>query len=756
MPTPLKVGTSTPRFDAYPKAEGAPCFGGDLAPAGSLIGGVLRCPHPSAAVLRIETGPAKEVAEAVLTAADIPGLNAHENRFGPDQPVLAGDRVRFRGQAVALVAAKTRPLVEEALRRIEVRYKTHPAVFDPAEAMRPEAPPVHEGGNVARHWSLRRGDVEEGFRKARRIVEDTYETPFGEHAFLEPEAGSAWVEADGRITVRLATQQVENHRAVAKVLGVGADRVRILGTFAGGAFGGKEDPCLEIYLALLARETGRPVSITLSREASFLAHSKKHPFRMKYRIGADAEGRLTALEVEMIADVGAHLYLSPMITLNATLLAQGPYRVPAVSVETYAVFTNNLPTSTMRGVGITQVTFALESQMDELARASGIDPLEFRRRNFLRAGDFMAAGQKVARRLPLEETARRAWEALGPASGFDGRARKVRVGRGIASNLSGYAKPGRAAEAEVSLDARGRAVVRTSATDLGSGQSAAWVQIVGDTLGLGESEVVLEPPDSAASPSAGITAGSMQLTKAGNAVLRAAAEVRGRILRRAAEMLESGEEDLILEGGEVRHRAAPERAVSLAEVAAAEAGKGKGKGEGEGGEISSRAEYAFPPGSFDKAGTSDGNGWLDYTPGTHAAEVAVDEETGEIVVLRLAACHDVGRAVHPQTVEGQLEGGGVMGLGYALMEEVVLEEGTLKTENLEQFLIPTALDAPEVLPILLESGAGIGPYGARGIGEPPCNVPAAAVANAVRDAVGARVTSLPMTPEKVLQAMRKG
>ena len=752
MAPPLKVGTSTPRFDAYRKAEGAPCFGGDLSPAGSLIGGVLRCPHPSAAVLRIETGPAKELAgvEAVLTAADIPGLNAHENRFGSDQPVLAGDRVRFRGQAVALVAAKTQSLVEEALRRIEVQYKAHPAVFDPAEAMRPEAPPVHEGGNVARHWSLRRGDIEEGFRKARRIVEDEYETPFGEHAFLEPEAGSAWVEADGRITVRLATQQVENHRAVAEVLGVGADRVRILGTFAGGAFGGKEDPCLEIYLALLARETGRSVSITLSREASFLAHSKKHPFRMKYRTGADAEGRLTALEVEMIADVGAHLYLSPMITLNATLLAQGPYRVPAVSVETYAVFTNNLPTSTMRGVGITQVTFALESQMDELARALGLDPLEFRRRNFLRSGDLMAAGQKVARHLPMEETARRAWEALGPAPGRDGGPRKLRVGRGIASNLSGYAKPGRAAEAEVSLDAGGKAVVRTSATDLGSGQSAAWVQIVGDTLGLGESEVILEPPDSAASPSAGITAGSMQLTKAGNAVLQAAAEVRGRILRRAAEMLESGEEDLVLEGGEVRHRAAPERAVSLAEVAAAE-----GEEDGKGG-ISSRAEYTFPPGSFDKAGTSEGNGWLDYTPGTHAAEVAVDEETGEVVVLRLVACHDVGRAVHPQTVEGQLEGGGVMGLGYALMEEVVLEEGVLKTEALDQFLIPTALDAPEVVPILLESGAGIGPYGARGIGEPPCNVPAAAVANAVRDAVGARVTSLPITPEKVIQAMRKG
>jgi CO/xanthine dehydrogenase Mo-binding subunit len=428
---------------------------------------------------------------------------------------------------------------------------------------------------------------------------------------------------------------------------------------------------------------------------------------MTYRTGADAQGRLTALQVEMIVDVGAHLYLSPMITLNATVLAQGAYRVPNVSVDTYAVFTNNLPTSTMRGVGITQVTFAMESQMDELARTLDIDPLDFRCRNYLQLGDSIATGQKMERALPLEETARRAWAALGPRQAGDGG---KRVGRGIASNLSGYAKPGRAASAEVSLDAQGRAVVRTSATDLGSGQSAVLRQIAGDTLGLGEKQVFLELPDSAVSPSAGITAGSMQLTKAGNAVLQAAQELRRDILRRAAERLESREEDLVLEDGVVRHRSANERIVSFAEIAASNDGAER---------LAFLSSYAFPAGSFDKAGTSEGNGWLDYTPGTHA-----------------------------------LEGGAVMGLGYTVMEEVILEDGVLKTETLDQFLIPTSLDVPDVTPVLLESGAGIGPYGARGVGEPPCNVPAAAVANAIRDAIGARVTSLPITPEKVVAARR--
>ncbi|MBI2880153.1 MAG: xanthine dehydrogenase family protein molybdopterin-binding subunit [Candidatus Tectomicrobia bacterium] len=747
MSFPLKVGRSTPRFDAFQKAEGAPCFGGDQFPHGSLFAGVLRCPHPSAKILGIDPTPARatEGVEAVLTARDIPGHNAHENRFGPDQPVLAEDRVRFRGQAVALAAGRSPEAVEEALKKIQVRYEERPAVFDPAEAMRAEAPRVHESGNIARHWSIRRGDVTEGFRKAARIVENSYRTPFVEHAFLEPEAGAAWVEPDGRITVRLATQQVENHKAVAEVLGVAPDRVRILGTFAGGAFGGKEDPCLEVYLALLAWKTGKAVSLTLSREESFLAHSKKHPFRMRYRTGADAQGRLTALEVEIVADAGAHLYLTPMITLNATLLAQGPYRVPNVSVDTYAVFTHNLPTSTMRGVGITQVTYAMESQMDDLARLLEIDPVDFRCRNFLGAGDEIATGQKMTRALPLEETARRAWAALGPRTP-QGRGTGKRIGRGIASNLTGYAKPGRAASAEVSLDARGRAVVRTSATDLGSGQSAVLRQIAGDALGLTEDQVILELPDSALSPSAGITAGSMQLTKAGNAALQAAAEVRGRVLRLAAERLECGEADLVLEGGRVWNRAAPERALSLAEIAASADGKDA---------LRCLASYAFPPGSFDKQGTSEGNGWLDYTPGTHAAEVEVDEATGEVTVLKLAACHDVGRAIHPQMVEGQLEGGGVMGLGYALMEEVILEGGALKTQTFDQYLIPTSLDVPDVAPLLLESGAGIGPHGARGIGEPPCNVPAAAIANAIRDAVGARVTSLPITPEKVLRAVRK-
>ena len=358
----------------------------------------------------------------------------------------------------------------------------------------------------------------------------------------------------------------------------------------------------------------------------------------------------------------------------------------------------------------------------------------------------MASGQRLERPMPLAETAVRALAAIGPLPSPSGPGK--RVGRGFASNLTGYGKPGRKSKALVAIEGDGQVCIRTGAPDVGGGQCASYVQIASEVLGISPDAIRIYNADTATTPLSGITAGSMQLTKAGNAVLAAARKLRQTLLRQAADLLEAREEDLTISDGGICVVGTSGPSLPLARVVAAcrEAG------------VSLQCEGSFdaPPGSFDAAGTSEGNGWLDYTVGTQVADVEVDEETGEVKVLRLSICHDVGRAINPQSVEGQLEGGAVMGLGYALMEEFLLEEGKPLTGTLHEFLIPTSLDSPEAFSRYLESAGGIGPLGARGIGEPPCNVPAAAIANAIRAAVGVRIHSLPITPEKVALAIRKG
>ena len=752
------VGQRVPRPDAQDKVFGLTRYADDFSMGGMLHAKVVRASRPSAKILGIDTRAAEAMpgVRAVLTARDVPhnvlfsDVPGQTTTVGPLRArtqVLADEVVRYLGEAVALVAAETEDAAEDAARRVVVEYADVPGVFDPEAAMQPDAPQLEPSGNVISRWKIRKGDVEAGFREADVVVEGEYRTPFIDHAFIEPEAGVAWLDENGVITIRVATQVIEHFRDVANVLGLPHSRVRIIAPYIGGGFGGKEDVTVEVFLGLLVWKTTRPVRLCYSREESILSPTKRHPFVMRYKHGARRDGTLVAVEVSLISDAGAYAYLSPLTLLYGMVHAAGPYRIPHVKVDGASVLTNNPPTSAFRGFGSAQPAFAYESQMDELARRLGLDPLAIRERNYLRKGERLASGQELETAVWLPETARRAWDALGPARPPSGAGK--RVGRGLASALTSY---GRIvwlhdwASAWVELQMDGTVLIRTGVPDIGGGQAASLVQITAELLGVPQSDIAVHIGDSALTPLAGTTTATRQLYMSGSAVHKAASELRATLLTQAAELLGVGADGVDLAGGAAVLRDGSDRRVAFRELAAACARAHRPR--------SVFSIYQAPAGQVMDFETGQGKVFPDFTFGSQAAEVEVDERTGEVAVRALAACYDVGRAINRNSVEGQMEGGAAMGLGYALLEEDRVVEGVTVTPNLMTYLIPTALDVPDVTTIVLESGEGMGPWGARGIGEPAMVPTAPAIANAVRDAVGVRLTRLPITPERLWRAMQ--
>ncbi len=751
------VGTRAPRHDARDKVHGRLRYADDLALAGMLHAKVVRATRASARLLKVDTSRAEALpgVKGVLTARDVPNnvlfsdVPGQTTTVGPLRArtqVLADEVVRYLGEAVALVAAETEEAAEEGARLVGVEYEDLPGVFDPEEAMRPGAPQLEPSGNVISRWKIRKGDVEAGFREADVVVAETYRTGFIDHAFIEPEAGVGWLDEDGVITLRVATQVIEHFRDVANVLGLPHARVRLIAPYIGGGFGGKEDVTVEVFLGLLVWKTKRPVRLCYSREESILSPTKRHPFVMRYKHGAKRDGTLVALEVELISDAGAYAYLSPLTLLYAMVHAAGPYRVPHVKVDGVSVLTNNPPTSAFRGFGSAQPAFAYESQMDALARALRLDPLEFRERSYLRKGERLASGQELETAVLLPETARRAVSALGPPA--PPSAPGKRVGRGVASALTAY---GRIvwlhdwSSAWIELQMDGTVLIRTGVPDIGGGQAAALVQIAAEVLGVRSEEIAVHIGDSALTPLAGTTTATRQLYMSGSAVHKAASELRATLVAQTAELLRVDPAAVELTDGMAIARGDGERKVAFKELAAACARSHRPR--------SAFAIYQAPAGQVMDFETGQGKVFPDFTFGSQAAEVEVDEVTGEVQVRRIAACYDVGRAINRNSVEGQIEGGVAMGIGYALLEEDRVAAGVTLTPNLMTYLIPTALDVPDVASIVLESGEGMGPWGARGIGEPAMVPTAPAIANAVFDAVGVRVTRLPITPERLWRAL---
>jgi CO/xanthine dehydrogenase Mo-binding subunit len=753
------IGGSPARADAWEKVRGRPIYAGDLALPGMLHGLVVRSPYASARIVRLDTRSARALpgVAAVLTAHDVPRNELRMELPGrmaeatagavlATQPVLAADRVRFQGEPVALIAAETPEIAARAAELVEVEYEELPGVYDPLAALALGAPSVHEGGNLLRSWHLRSGDVGEGFARAAVIVEHTYRTPFVDHAYLETETGIGWFDAEGVLVLRVSTQVLEHYRDVAEVLRIPHGRVRLEGTYVGGGFGGKEDVTVECLLGLLVWTTRRPVRLVFSREESFIGHGKRHPYVMRYRTGATRDGTLTALEAELVSDSGAYAALSPWVLLYSLVTATGPYRIPHVKVDASTVYTNNPVASAYRCFGSIQTCLAYEGQMDALAAALGIDPLALREKNFLHKGDALATGQVLETEPLLAETLRRAWAGLGEPRVPP---QPMRIGRGVAASFTPYGRmcwTRDSASAWVGMELDGTAVVRCAAPDVGGGQTASLCAITAEVLGLDLEHVTAVGRDSHFTPRAGTTTATRQLLMSGNAVLNAAREVRRHLVAAAATVLEAAASDIVLDDGRAFVRGAPDRALPLASVVKAAIGEGR--------PVQALEKYDAPAAPTIDPVTGQGRAFNDYTFGTHAVEVEIDDETGRTRVSRMVACFDAGRIIHRAGAEGQLEGGAVQGVGYALMEEVALDGGVSKNPHLADYKIPTSLDVPPIQTVLLESGNGLGPFGAKGLGEPAMTPSIGAVANAVSSALGTRVTELPITAERVLAAHR--
>ncbi len=756
LPELRQIGKPLRKVDALGKAVGTTVYAGDLSMPRMLHAKVFRSTQPHARIKRLDVSKARALpgVTCVLTGAeltdaklvtDMPGQTGQKKRAGSDAPVLASTVVRHIGEPIALVAAETLEIAERALKLIEIDYEPLAGVYDPIEAMKPGAPILHEPDNIVARWKIRKGNVEAGFEEADLIVENTFRVPFVEHAYIEPEAGVAWVDDRDVINIRVCTQVIEHFRSIARAVGVPQNKIRIQGTMLGGGFGGKEDITVEIYLALLAKHTRRPVRLVYTREESIEVHCKRHPFIIKHRTGVKRNGRITAAHIELIADSGAYPYLSPYVLLYATVMSPGPYRIDNLHVDSAAVATHNVSSSAFRGFGGPQACAAYEQQMDEIATALGMDPLEVRRINYVKTGDRTSTGQVIETAAWLEETATRALAALGEKTPDHG---PIKIGRGFASYLQSY---GRitwlhdTSQAWVGVELDGTIVIRCGVPDLGAGQANSLCQIAAEILGVPLDQLTIYSTDSATTPLAGTSTATRQLYMSGNAVFMAASNVRKVILDRAARQFEEDADQLDMADGQIFVKANPAQSIALADFAKVCAAEGL--------HLSNLAIFRAPFTDPIDPESGQGRVFPDFTFGAHAVEVAVDTETGQVELLKSVACHDVGRAINSAAAEGQIVGGSMQGLGYALMEDLLIKDGVIRAPTLSEYLIPTSMDFPATQAIILESGSGVGPFGAKGIGEPALTPAAPAVANAVTDAIGVRIHELPITPERVLVAL---
>src|SRR5579864_79721 len=572
------VGTSPAHHDFVEKVKGSLQYAADWRLPGMLHGRVVRSPVPSARITGIDVTAARALPGvfAVLTAADVPSNQIVELASGGlaelevIMPVLAADRVRYMGEPVAVVAAATPQLAHEAAELVAVDYEELPGVFDVEAARAAGAPRVHEVGNTLVSWQIHCGDADAALAAADVVIEGEYRSQHVEHAYLEPEAGVGWLE-NGVLTLRVSTQVIEHAATIASILGLPQSKIRVIAAYMGGGFGGKEDMTVEPYLALLVWHTRRPVRMIWDRQESLVASTKRHPFLMRYKTGASADGTITAQQVEITGDAGAYPSLSPRVLFAAAACACGPYRVPNASITSSAVFTNNVPASAFRGFGAMQIVFGYESQLDELAARLGLSRTELRERNFLAKGDLLPTGERLDTCVEVAQTMHRALALLGepepPRPSGPGKL----VGRGLGCNRHPYGRTiwfRDRASAWLSLQADGTLLIRSGVTDLGAGQAASLCQIAAEVLGASLDDISIYIGDSALNPPAGGTFATRQLYMSGNAVLHAARELRDRMAPVAADLLGAAEDDLEWAGGRVRAHPG-DLSLSLAELAAA-------------------------------------------------------------------------------------------------------------------------------------------------------------------------------------------
>lgn len=743
------------RVDALGKVTGQTRYGADLYFDGMLYGKVLRTPHPHARIVNIDTSRARALVgvEAVLTAADVPG----KHTFGtivPDQQVLAKEIVRYTGDGVAMVAARSPELAEQAINLIDVEYQLLPAIFDPEEALKEGASQIHDDcpGNQVAHHMVEKGNVAEGFAESDVILEREYQTQFIEHAYIEPEAAAAVPGHEAsRITVYGSIQNPFTCRkALAGILGLKLNEVRVIQSFMGGSFGGKDEvmSALCARAAILALKTGRPVKMVNTREESILESYKRHPYKLKYKVGATREGKLMAMEIKIIADAGGYASQTPFVTWRSVVQATGPYEVAHVLTNVYGAYTNNCYTGAMRGYGSPQIIFAQESLMDELADELGMEPMELRRLNGFKQGSVTATGQtlknhQVSLMEVLEKAAVEA-DYHNKRREYMNQTGRFRKGIGLACSFRGCSLGAEGVDATgamVSVQYDGTAYVYSGLAENGQGLQTIFCQIAAEELGISIDRVRFMDTDTALIPDGGPTVASRSTLMGGNAVRLAAEKVRETILGAVLSKLKAGAEELAWGDNRIWVKHDPQRTVSFDE--AVEAARSQGE------LLAHLGWYKAPKVSWDEH-HGQGDAYFTYVYGCQVAEVEVDTETGYTKVLKIVAAHDVGRAINPETVKGQIFGGVAQGLGYALLEDLQLVEGQIKTLNFDEYLIPGIKDMPEVVPIIVENPDLYGPYGAKTIGEPTLEMTAPAIASAVAQASGRRVRELPLDLERVL------
>jgi len=747
------IGKRLPRIESLDKALGRAKFASDQTLPGMLFGKILRSPHAHARILAIDPSRAEKLpgVKAVITAKDTLGLKyLHAGPPFQDKLILAKDKVRYVGDEIAAVAAVNEEVAEAALGLLDVTYEVLPAVFDPEKAMEPDAPQIHGAEhNIAMHSCRKYGDVDKAFQGSDYIYEDRFVTQAVAHGCLEPHGSLAAFDSSGKLTVWTPTQSPFTiQKELAAVLGMPLSKVRVMEVYVGGGFGARSKICEdEAISALLARKSGRPVRTFLTRDEEFSTTRTRHPMIITLRTGVKKDGTLTARRVKIVVDNGAYTHMGPPVVGFAGSAAACHYRVPCAEVETYLVYTNKQFGGPFRGYGNPQAAFAVESQMDMIAERLGIDKVKIRLKNCNRSGEVTPCGWRITSS-GFEACLLKAAQEIG----WEERRRHPKKNRGIGfaglihvSGAKVYPE-GDYSAACIHLFEDGAATLFTGTTDIGQGSATVLTMIAAEELGISLDRIHTITMDTDTTPADMGSWGSRVAFIGGNSVRKAAGDLKRQLFSVVSQKLECNPTDLQMRDGRIFVAGSPGRSVSVGEAILDSPDKvGKmliGKG------------CYDPPSEPLNRQTGIANISSAYGFAVQAVEVAVDEETGEVCVIRVVAAHDVGRAINPMIVEGQIEGAIVQGLGYGLMEQTVCDDrGIMQNPSYLDYKMPLARDVPEIVTFIVETDDPEGPYGAKGIGEPGIVPAAPAIANAICDAVGVRITKIPIMPEEILEAL---
>ncbi|MBI5294127.1 MAG: molybdopterin-dependent oxidoreductase [Chloroflexi bacterium] len=746
------VGHSHLRPEAVEKVTGEAIYTDDLKFDGMLYAKAKRAMIPHGFLTRLDISKARELpgVVAVLTADDVPAEKNHGLVIF-DWPVMVGigERVRYVGDALAIVAAETQDIAEQAIALIEAEFDLQPVITNPVQARQEGVPQIHAKGNLLKHIKVRKGDMDAGFAAADVILEHTFHTPTTDHAFMEPECSIGVPLPDGRMEIYVGSQIPSQDRTqVARVMGWPEERVRVVGQLMGGGFGGKEDVMGQIHVAMLANVTQRPVKLLFDRRESLLVHPKRHATQIRVKVGAKQDGRIIAMETELYGDTGAYASLGEKVMTRATTHSAGPYVVPNVKADCYAMYTNHPPSGAFRGFGVLQSAFAVESAMDMLAETLGMDRIELRRMNALHVGSVTNTGQVLRDSVGLTECidkveaemlklephpfAPRVDSAnpnLVRAWGFASAYKNTGLGGG-APDISG---------ADVELYADGSFQVRSSAAELGQGLVTVMRLTVAEEMAVAPEKVSVLVMDTDLTPNGGPTTASRQTYVTGNASRYAARTLRDQITATMAEKYDVRPEQIRYENGIVHVNG---HSMSYAEIYKEMTALGQ--------QPKVRYEYEAPKTMPLGEG---GDMHFAFSFGVQAAEVEVNKLTGEVRVLKVISANDVGMAVNPLGLQGQVEGGVMMGLGNCLTEEFIVENGQVVTDHLARYRVPGIMLTPEITSIIVEHPTAEGPYGAKGVGEISSIPTTPAITNAIYNAVGVRIYKTPVDQEMIAREL---